>query len=100
MRELAPGHGNRRVPSSPSQTVSLLLSLWSSSRAVSAPSLGVITATATGRARQAAPGSLRWKWEGTRWGKAPARRSSGACQEVDSTTTLSSRDGAGLSTPK
>lgn len=53
MRELSSGHGNCRVPCSPSQTVSLLLSLWNLSRALSAPSLGVITAT--GRARQGAP---------------------------------------------
>lgn len=50
MRELAPGHRNGCVPSSPSQIVSLLLSLWNLSRALSAPALGVITAP--GRAGQ------------------------------------------------
>lgn len=68
MRELAPAHGNGHVPSSPSQIVSLLLSLWNRSRALSVPGLGVITAT--GRAGQGAPGSFCWKWEGTRQGKA------------------------------
>jgi len=93
--------GNRRGPSSPSQIVSLLLSLRNRSRVLQAPGPSPSPGgyhTATGRTKRGAhPSAHEWDDE-TQRGKAPA--SAGACQDVDSTTALSGRDGAGLSVPK